>query len=127
SLRSAGVGSRATEPSEKLSPAELFRRAPYLIFIAVLVLAGTSSAAILDYMFKSGAGLVFGRGAPLLRFFAIYYTSIQVLTFLGQTFLAPLSLHRLGIGRTIRALPLGVGAGALGTMLAPVFPVFAIF
>ncbi len=127
SLRSTGVGSRQTESSETISPVELFRGAPYLGFMAVLVLAGASSAAILDYLFKAGAGAAFGKGAPLLRFFAIFYTSIQVLTFLGQTFLAPRSLERFGIGGAIRALPFGVGAGVLGTMLAPIFPVFAVF
>jgi hypothetical protein len=127
SQRSTGIGTRRTESRETISPVELFRGAPYLGFIAVLVLAGTSSAAILDYLFKAGAGSAFGKGAPLLRFFAIFYTSIQVLTFLGQTFLAPRSLERFGIGGTIRALPLGVGAGVLGTMLAPIFPVFAVF
>ena len=106
---------------------ELFRRAPYLGATALLVLAGTSSAAILDYLFKAGAGAAIGRGAPLLRFFAIFYTSTQVVTFFGQTFLAQRSLQRFGIGRTISALPLGVGAGALGTLLAPVFPVFTLF
>jgi hypothetical protein len=126
-LRTGGLGSRQTEASEKISPVKLFRGAPYLGSIAVLALAGASSAAILDYLFKAGAGNAFGKGAPLLRFFAIFYTSIQVLTFLGQTFLAPRSLQRLGIGATVRSLPFGVGAGVLGTMLAPIFPVFAVF
>ena len=114
------------DPRELLSPVELFRRAPYLSAIAVLVLAGTSAAAILDYLFKAGAGAALGKGAPLLRFFAVFYTSIQILTFFVQTFLAPRSLRRLGIGRTISALPLGVGAGALGALLAPIFPVFTV-
>jgi hypothetical protein len=91
------------------------------------VLAATSSAAILDYLFKAGAGSAIARGTPLLRFFAVFYTFTQVLTFMGQTFLAQRSLQRFGIGRTISALPLGVGGGALVTLLAPVFPVFAVF
>jgi hypothetical protein len=127
SVRSAALHSRASEAEEAISPVELFRRAPYLGAAAVLVLAGTSSAAILDYLFKSGAGAAIGRGAPLLRFFAIFYTAAQVLTFAGQTFLAQRSLQRFGIGRTISALPAGVGSGALLTLLAPVFPVFTLF
>ncbi len=127
SLRSTGSGSCRTEPSKTISAVELFRRAPYLGFIGVLVLAGASSAAILDYVFKAGAGATFGKGVPLLRFFAIFYTSIQVLTFFAQTLLAQRSLQRFGIGRTIVALPFGVGAGVLVTMLAPVFPVFTLF
>jgi hypothetical protein len=114
------------EPARAISPRQLFRRAPYLGATAILVLAGTSSAAILDYLFKSGAGTVIGKGAPLLRFFAIFYTCTQVLTFISQTFLAQRSLQRFGIGRTISALPLGVGGGALVTLLAPIFPVFTL-
>jgi AAA family ATP:ADP antiporter len=126
-LQPAPLASRRSEAGEAVSPVQLFRRAPYLGAAAVLVLAGTSSAAILDYLFKAGAGAAIGRGAPLLRFFAIFYTATQVLTFIGQSFLAQRSLQRFGIGRTISALPLGVGSGALLTLLVPVFPVFTLF
>ncbi|MBL8292490.1 MAG: hypothetical protein JNN08_11675 [Bryobacterales bacterium] len=120
-------GHPGPEPEKAISPKELFRKAPYLGATAILVLAGTSSAAILDYLFKAGAGAAIGRGAPLLRFFAIFYTCTQILTFISQTFLAQRSLQRFGIGRTISALPLGVGGGALVTLLAPIFPVFTLF
>ncbi len=109
-----------------LRPVALFRRAPYLALIAMTVLAGTSSAAILDYLFKAGASAAFGGGAGLLRFFALFYISTQVLTFGAQTFLARRALARLGIGRTMSALPFGVGAGALAALMLPVFPVFAL-
>ncbi|MFB3778169.1 MAG: hypothetical protein ACE141_11175 [Bryobacteraceae bacterium] len=123
-----GEMGRATGPApvETVSPRELFRRAPSLATIAVVVTAGTASAAILDYLFKAGAGAAFGKGAPLLRFFAVFYTSTQVLTFLAQTFLAGRALAKLGIGRTISSLPMGVGTGALGALLVPVFPVFTM-
>jgi hypothetical protein len=127
SVGTSTQGSRNRASHEAISPVKLFGRAPYLGATAILVLAGTSSAAILDYLFKAGAGSAIGKGAPLLRFFAVFYTSTQVLTFIGQTFLAQRSLQRFGIGRTISALPLGVGGGALVTLLAPVFPVFAVF
>jgi hypothetical protein len=126
SLRRAGAESPSTGPRELISPGELIRRAPYLGVVAVLVLAGTSSAAILDYLFKAGAGAAFEKGAPLLRFFAVFYTCTQVLTFFAQTFLARRSLQQLGIGRTISALPFGVGASVLGALLAPIFPVFTL-
>jgi hypothetical protein len=125
--RFSTYGCRGRESDEAISNVELFRRAPYLGATAILVLAGTSSAAILDYLFKAGAGPAIGKGASLLRFFAIFYTCTHVLTFISQTFLAQRSLQRFGIGRTISALPLGVGGGVLVTLLAPVFPVFAVF
>ena len=127
SLRSSGSGSRRAESREHIPPLELFRRAPYLGVIAVLVLAGTTQAAILDYLFKAGAGATFAKGAPLLRFFAVFYTVTQVLTLFAQIFLVPQALQRFGIGHTILALPVGVGAGALGALFAPIFPVFALF
>jgi len=126
SVRSGPLQSRRSEAEEAVSPIELFRRAPYLGLAAILVLAGASSAAILDYLFKAGAGSTIEGGAPLLRFFAIFYTAGQVLTFIG-TFLAQRSLQRFGIGRTISARPLGVGSAALVALLAPVFPVFTLF
>jgi ATP:ADP antiporter, AAA family len=125
-LRGMSAGPAPAVKLEPIPPRELFRRAPYLIPIAVLVLAGTSSAAIVDYLFKSEAGAAFGKGAPMLRFFAVFYTSTQILTFLAQTFLARPSLQRLGIGRTISALPLGVGAGSLAALLFPAFPVLVL-
>ena len=125
-LQRVGPRSPRTDPRELISPVKLFRRAPYLSAIAVVVLAGTSAAAILDYLFKAGAGIAFEKGAPLLRFFAVFYTSTQILTFFAQTFLAPRWLRRIGIGRTISALPLSIGAGALSALLAPIFPVFTV-
>jgi ATP:ADP antiporter, AAA family len=127
SLRPTAADRQAPKSHPAISPIELFQRAPYLGTIAILVLAGASSAAILDYLFKAGAGAAIEKGAPLLRFFAIFYTSTQVLTVLTQTFLARSSLQRFGIGRTISGLPLGVGVGALIALLAPIFPVFTLF
>lgn len=126
SMRSVAAGSGQIEAVETIRPRELFRRAPYLVPFAVLVLAGTSSAAIVDYLFKSGAGAAFGKGAPLLRFFAAFYTFTQILTFLAQTVLARRALQKLGIGRTVAALPLVVGGGSLAVLLFPLFSVLTL-
>lgn len=121
--RASPVPPRTLE-SEILSPIKLLRRAPYLGIIALVVLAGTSSSVILDYLFKAGASGTFGKGSELLRFFAVFYISTQILTFLAQTFLSRPLLQHMGIGRTISSLPVGVGAGALSALLIPVFPMF---
>lgn len=123
-LRRASCGSPREETGSLIPPIKLLRRAPYLVTIGALVLAGTCSAAILDYLFKAGAGDAFGKGVPLLQFFAIFYTSTQILTFAAQTTLAQRSLSKFGIGRTLSSLPMGVGTGALGALLFPAFPVF---
>jgi hypothetical protein len=66
SLPPVSPRSPRTDPRELLSPVELFRRAPYLRAIAVLALAATSAAAILDYLFKAGAGAALGKAAAAL-------------------------------------------------------------
>jgi len=108
--------------SPKSSAGEALKRAPFLMHLALLVLLGTTSAALLDYLFKSGATVEFGKGPDLVRFFALFYTAAQVLTFLMQTLLARFSLERLGLSRTVMSLPLAVGGGAAGALLVPMFP-----
>src|SRR4051794_3530625 len=44
---------------------EAFRQAPFLVNLAVLVVLGTMSAALLDYLFKSGAAAQFAKGPAL--------------------------------------------------------------
>src|SRR5262245_33639949 len=77
-----GETRRHTEPAD-IAP-ELSSMAPqsglrvlanarYLGSLAVLVLLGTTGAALIDYVFKLQAVSSFGRGEELLRFFAIYY------------------------------------------------------
>jgi hypothetical protein len=108
----------ATEPADNVSAwrgaHEAFRRAPFLINLAALVLIGTVSATLLDYVFKSAAAAAYGKGAQLTRYFAFFYTASQLLAFLSQTFAAPVALRRLGLGRTMRwhsgAMVLGAGA-----------------
>ena len=80
---------------------DAFRQAPFLVNLAVLVLLGTMSAALLDYLFKSGAAAEFGKGPALTRYFAFFYTANQVLSFAVQAFLTPIALRRFGLGRTV--------------------------
>ena len=93
---------------------EAFRQAPFLVNLAVLVLLGTVSATLLDYLFKSGATAAYGKGPQLTRYFALFYTGSQVLTFAVQNFLTPVALRRLGLGRTMQfhSTALAFGAGA---------------
>jgi len=111
---------------EPASPWETFSRIPYLAGLAVLILLGTSSAAVIDYLFKSQAAETFGRGPDLLRFLALFHTGGAVLTFLFQTFLARISFERLGLTRTVGSLPAITGAGSLIALAFPFFPVTAL-
>ena len=99
-------------------------RTPYVRTMASLVVLTTAGSAMLDYLLKSHATASLGTGPGLLRFFAIYYGSVQVLTFLSQTGSGS-AIQRLGIGGTIRALPAGVGAASLVGLLFQGWPVIA--
>jgi AAA family ATP:ADP antiporter len=98
---------------------DAFRQAPFLVNLAVLVLLGTTSAALLDYLFKSGAAAEFGRGPALTRYFAAFYTANQVLTFAVQAFVTPIALRRLGLGKTVRWHPAAVVFGSTASLLGP--------
>lgn len=98
-----------------------FARAPFLISLAFLVLLGTTSAALLDYLFKSGAAQTFAKGPELTRYFAIFYTGAQILTFLVQSILTPIALEKLGLGRTVMTLGLAIIGGAGAALAVPAF------
>ncbi len=122
-LRGSARGAGAVTP-EPLFGRQLLRTPPLARDIAVLVVLGTASAAILDYLLKSRAAAEYS-GGDLLQFFAIFYTVIQVGTFLFQAVLARPIQQRLGVGRSVSALPLGVGAGTIAALLVPTISVFA--
>jgi hypothetical protein len=95
--------------------------APHLRHLAALVLLGTTSAALLDYLFKATAVESFGRGDHLLRFFAFYYAGTSLITFVLQTSLSRAVLRRFGLALTTSTPSLALLAGGLGSMLAPGF------
>jgi hypothetical protein len=86
------------------------------------VLLGTAAAGVLDYLMKWQVTEHLGRGPHLLRFFALFYGSIQIATLAAQAASAR-TLQRLGVGRTIFTLPAGVGLVSGIALLVPVLPV----
>ena len=102
-----------------------FRASPQAKEIAILVVLGTASAAILDYLLKSRAAADYDKG-HLLQFFAIFYTVVQVVTFMFQAFAAVPLQRRLGVGRSVTMLPVGLGVGAIAALFFPLTPVFAL-
>ena len=106
-------------PEVKSSGFRIVAQEPYLRSLAVLVLLGTLSAALIDYVFKAHAVATFQQGEGLLRFFAIFYMVIGLLTFLLQTALGRVSLEKLGLAKTVATLPGAVVVGALGVFFAP--------
>lgn len=97
-------------------------RTPYLGTIAAFVVLTSAGSAILDFLMKSNAAISFGPGPALLRFFALFYGSVQALSFLAQTRSGKV-VQRLGIGRTMTALPGGVGAVTAIALILPGWPI----
>ena len=93
--------------------------APYLQNLALLVLLGTVAATLADYVFKASAVEAFGRGDALLRFFAIYYAAVSLVSFVVQTTAGALALERLGLAATVSTPSVALAAGVLGSMAVP--------
>ena len=107
----------AAEPRE--SAARLLREDGYVRSLATLVCLLSVGVALMDYVFKTQAVAAYGVGAPLLRFFATFYTGTSLLAFVGQIGLSRLALERLGLANTVSTLPLTVAAGGVASLIAP--------
>ena len=94
---------------------------PHLRNLAALVLLGTTSAALLEYLFKVKAVETFGPGDHLLRFFAAYYAVTSLVTFLLQASSTTAALQRFGLGLTTSTPSIAILAGSLGGLIVPGF------
>jgi AAA family ATP:ADP antiporter len=114
------------ETAGRVLPLQVLRGAPHLRTLALMIVLSTTAAAILDFVFKSQAARPeqFGTRAQLLQFFAVFYTALQLVTFLAQTSVGA-SLRALGLGRTISILPAGLGASTTLALIFQSFPMFA--
>jgi HEAT repeat protein len=95
--------------------------APYLRNVVVLVVLGTTSATLLDYLFKGRAVETFGTGDGLLRFFALYYAGSSLIAFVLQTLTSRAVLERFGLTLTTSAPSIALLAGSIGGLVAPGF------
>jgi hypothetical protein len=95
---------------------------PYLRGLVALVLLVTMGEVLIDFVFKVRATGAFGDGERLLRFFALFYTGVSVLTVAVQAVGSRFALQRLGLTRTVALLPAGVGLGSLGALAVPGLP-----
>jgi ATP:ADP antiporter, AAA family len=101
------------------SPLRVLASAPHLRNLAVLVLLGTTGAALVDYLFKAQAIESFGRGDNLLRFFALYYAGTSLLAFALQTSASRMVLERFGLAVSAGTPAGAVLAGSLAALMAP--------
>ncbi len=96
-------------------------QAPHLRHLVVLVLVGSISTALLDYLFKAEAVEAIGTGDGLLRFFALYYAATSVITFILQMATSHAALDRFGLALTASTPSIAVLAGGLGGLVTPGF------
>jgi AAA family ATP:ADP antiporter len=115
-LEAAPADLAAASPRSGL---QVLTQAPYLRNLAALVLLGTIGAALADYIFKAQAVETFGRGDSLLRFFALYYAGVSLLSFLVQATSSALALERLGLALTASTPSIALTTGGLAGLLFP--------
>jgi hypothetical protein len=108
------------------SPLRVIAAAPHLQHLVALVLLGSTSAALLDYVFKAKAVEAVGAGDPLLRFFAIYYAAISLITFIFQVLSSGALLERFGVAVSTGSPSVVLLAGTVGGLVAPGFTTFLL-
>jgi hypothetical protein len=90
--------------------------------LSYLVVLGTFSAALLDYVLKSEARNTLGPGEPLLRFFALFHMGTALLAFVVQAAATPRVLNRFGVGNTVATLPVSVAGAGVFAFFTGSFP-----
>lgn len=95
--------------------------APHLRHLVALVLLGTTSAAMLEFLFKMRAVETFGSGDGLLRFFAVYYAATSLISFVLQATGSGGVLQRFGPALTTGSPSIALLAGCVGSLIAPGF------
>lgn len=120
----SGAVERVMAASVQPAPRSALRivaEAPHLQTLAVLVLLGTTSAALVDYLFKARAVETFGPGDNLLRFFALYYAATALVTFVLQIASSRAMLERFGLAMTASTPSIALLAGSIAGLVAPGF------
>jgi hypothetical protein len=123
-FRARGSSTRGKEVTAGETPYrsgfQILKEQPYLQNLAALMLLGTVSAALLDYVFKAHAKASFAAEADsYLRLFAIYYAGVGLLSVISQSGLSRYTLERLGLARTVGTLPSAVALGSFGAFWMP--------
>jgi hypothetical protein len=94
---------------------KLLREVPYLRDLGLVIGLGAVTETLLDYVLSARAVASFGRGEPLMAFFALFHTAVGVLALALQTTLARAVLRTLGLAGTVALRP---GVAALGALAA---------
>lgn len=119
SAGSSQAGGKAPEPLAG-GGWQIVRETPYLRDLAFLVLAGSVTQALLDWLLSAHATEAFiGDNSKLLAFFALFNMVVGVLSFVAQTGLSRPLLERRGLTDTVKSQPLTVGLCAVLALITP--------
>jgi hypothetical protein len=116
---------RRVADAPELSPAparpglRALAKLAYLRDLAGLVALGATGAALADYALRAQAATVLGGGDTLLRFFAVYYAAISLVTFVVQAAAAKPMLERFGLGVSASTPSVALLGGGLVSIIAP--------
>jgi ATP/ADP translocase len=111
---------RADDPGKSMrSGLKALAGSPYLRGLVTLVVLITISEGFLDLVLKSRAVSALGHEGQLLRFFAVFYAVLSLLTLVVQVTASRFTLERLGPARTVALLPSGVTLASAGALVAP--------
>jgi len=106
-------------PGQSRSGLKVLAEVNYLRGLAVLVIVGTIGTALFDYVLKARAAAVYTDGESLLRFFALFYTGVALLTFLVQSLAAGTFLERFGLAKAVATVPTALVVGSVGSLFLP--------
>ncbi|MCZ2154504.1 MAG: hypothetical protein LC114_11490 [Bryobacterales bacterium] len=116
---SPGTVQPPAAPPDFAAGLRILKKNRYLLTLASLVFLVTMSANLLDYVFKAGVTEILQRGDSLVSFFALFYAFAGLVTFLMQTFVAQWFFERLGLTRSLFALPVSYILGAFSSLVIP--------
>lgn len=97
----------------------ILKRHKYLSTLASLVFLVTMSANLLEFSFLTGVTAVLERKENLVTFLLLFNAFTGLVTFLMQTFVAPLFFQRLGLTQSLFALPVSYFVGVLSSLAIP--------
>ncbi|HYQ89213.1 MAG TPA: hypothetical protein VEU09_06270 [Candidatus Binatia bacterium] len=124
-----GVASESASPTapskEMRSGLQAVARSSYLRGLIALVVLVTISEGFLDLALKSRAASALHDERELLRFFAVFYAAVSIVTLLVQMVASRRVLGALGPARAAGILPAGVAVASAGAFLAPGLPTAA--
>lgn len=120
--RSSRLSIFADPTPQRIPVLRMLGRQPFLRNLALLVALGAATSSLLDYLFSVQASAVFGKGAPLLSFFSLFWLMVATISLVVQLTLGQRALEKLGLVVNIAILPgVIIMGGACGLAVPGLF------